>query len=252
MNITDRQKEILKDTIREYIKTAKPVSSESLEKKGFDCCPATIRSEMKKLTDEGFLKQPHTSGGRVPTNKAYRFFVDEVIKTDEAKPAEAKSKKVIDELERLRDFHNETMKLAENLTKRLAYMTRGLAFAYLSGEDFIYKDGWREVFKNPEFEEKDMIDEFLETAEKLEGEIRQFADDREICFQPPTVFIGTEGKMLDSGEFSLVISRGVLPAHSSRNEAGGQAVLAILGPTRMPYDKNINLINLMIGEMERL
>src|SRR4030043_2035671 len=77
MEITKRQKSILDRIIKEYINTAEPVSSQLLEKNySFDICPATIRIEMQKLTDGGYLLQPHTSAGRVPTDKAYRSFVD--------------------------------------------------------------------------------------------------------------------------------------------------------------------------------
>ena len=80
MLITDRQKDILDKIIQEYISSAEPVPSQSLEKKyDFGLSPATIRGEMHKLTEEGFLYQPHTSAGRVPTDKGYRFFVDNLL-----------------------------------------------------------------------------------------------------------------------------------------------------------------------------
>ncbi len=78
--ITDRQADILNEIIKEYIKLASPVSSHSLEKKkGLNISSATIRNEMQKLTDEGYLCQPHTSAGRLPTDKGYRFFVDQLF-----------------------------------------------------------------------------------------------------------------------------------------------------------------------------
>ena len=78
--ITERQNQLLNGIITEYINSAKPVSSRLLEKKyDFGVSPATIRIEMQKLTDKGFLHQPHTSAGRVPTDRGYRFFVDNLL-----------------------------------------------------------------------------------------------------------------------------------------------------------------------------
>ena len=72
-----RQQDLLLKIVEEYINTAKPVSSQLLEKKhSFKVCPATIRNEMQALTKKGYIFQPHTSAGRVPTDKGYRFFVD--------------------------------------------------------------------------------------------------------------------------------------------------------------------------------
>jgi len=80
METTQRQTEILNRLIQEYIDSARPVSSQLLEKKyDFSICPAMIRIEMQKLTDQGFICQPHTSAGRVPTDKGYRFFVDNLL-----------------------------------------------------------------------------------------------------------------------------------------------------------------------------
>ena len=80
METTERQQKILNTIIEEYINSAQPISSQLLEKKhNFGLSPATIRIEMQKLTDAGFLYQPHTSAGRVPTDEGYRFFVDDLL-----------------------------------------------------------------------------------------------------------------------------------------------------------------------------
>ena len=89
MEISERQSDILNNLIKDYIQLAHPVSSEFLEKKhSFGLSPATLRIEMQKLTDKGFLSQPHTSAGRVPTDKGYRFFVNELLKENKPAPKE--------------------------------------------------------------------------------------------------------------------------------------------------------------------
>lgn len=80
MDINERQKLILALVIRDYIENAQPVGSKNLvEKYGLEFSPATVRSEMAALTELGFLRQPHTSAGRVPTEKGYRYFVRQLM-----------------------------------------------------------------------------------------------------------------------------------------------------------------------------
>ena len=79
-----RQELILGSVVREYVDSAIPVSSSSLvEKYDFNLSPATIRAEMMELENEGYLYQPHTSAGRIPTDKGFRYFVDVLMEDKE-------------------------------------------------------------------------------------------------------------------------------------------------------------------------
>ena len=78
--LNDRKKQILQAVIEEYINTAEPVSSGTLvEKYGLEFSSATIRNDMADLEKEGYLEKPHTSAGRIPSVKGYRFYVDELL-----------------------------------------------------------------------------------------------------------------------------------------------------------------------------
>lgn len=78
--LTPRQKQILKAIVEDYIFTAEPVGSRVLSKKfDFGLSPATLRNEMADLEDEGLLRQPHTSAGRIPSDMGYRVFVDDLM-----------------------------------------------------------------------------------------------------------------------------------------------------------------------------
>src|SRR5437762_12833664 len=106
-NLTRRQIEILKGLIEEYIKTAEPVGSETLEKKhNLSASPATIRNEMVRLTDLGYLKKPHVSAGRIPTPMGMKFYVKQLMKEKELSVAEEVSLKeqVWDLREKEREF----------------------------------------------------------------------------------------------------------------------------------------------------
>ena len=80
--ITERQEKLLDFLIKEYISTAEPVSSLALKKvTDLDVCGATIRNDLQALTEAGYIEQPHTSAGRIPTKKAYKYIADKLEKT---------------------------------------------------------------------------------------------------------------------------------------------------------------------------
>src|SRR3989304_10473687 len=95
-DLTPRQIDILKNIVREYIDTAEAVGSETLEKKyDLGVSPATIRNEMAEMSRLGYLSKPHSSAGRIPTSKAIKFYITELMKEKEmsvAEEVEAKEK----------------------------------------------------------------------------------------------------------------------------------------------------------------
>ena len=96
MQLDERKFLILQAIIDDYITTAMPVGSRTISRKsGVGFSPATIRNEMSDLEELGYLAQPHTSAGRVPSNKAYRLYVDQLLK---------RGKLSVDECERMHDY----------------------------------------------------------------------------------------------------------------------------------------------------
>ena len=81
--LNKRKKQILQAIVEEYIETAEPVSSGNLVENGkIDFSSATIRNEMAELEKIGFIEKPHTSAGRIPSQKGYRYYVDELLRED--------------------------------------------------------------------------------------------------------------------------------------------------------------------------
>lgn len=230
MKITERQEKLLNVIVKEYINSAEPVSSQMLEKKhDFDISPATIRIEMQKLTDKGFLSQPHTSAGRVPTDKGYRFFVDKLLGE--------KSKNL-----KIEDWFAEDMedsfKFIQSLTKHIAETTKALTLSYSEKENLFWKEGWEDVLKEPEFEERDCLLDFTNFLKNFENHIEELKTDSDI-----NVCIGKENALPKAKDFTVISSRYHLPD-------GGKGIISILGPKRMEYDKNISLINSLIKLLE--
>ena len=90
--LTDRKKRILKAIIRTYMETGEPVGSRTISKdKDLNVSSATIRNEMSDLTDMGYIVQPHTSAGRIPSDKGYRLYVDELMQEKDDEIAEIRN-----------------------------------------------------------------------------------------------------------------------------------------------------------------
>ena len=115
MELDNRKKRILQAIVNEYIDTIEPVSSNSLiSKYGLNCSSATVRNEMAELEKEGFIEKTHTSSGRVPSNKGYRFYVDKLLNDqdlniDEIKYINSKLKNKVDEMEELTKIATNTI-----------------------------------------------------------------------------------------------------------------------------------------------
>src|SRR5258706_2676583 len=111
--LSARQRIILNSLIKEYIDLAEPISSELLKQKcSLDVSGATIRNELQELTEQGYITQPHTSAGRIPTNKAYKYFVEIIFEKNEAPNLKK-------EIEIAREKIEKELKLAQELTKSL-------------------------------------------------------------------------------------------------------------------------------------
>ena len=107
--LTDRKKRILKAIIRTYMETGEPVGSRTISKdKDLNVSSATIRNEMSDLTEMGYIVQPHTSAGRIPSDKGYRLYVDELMREKE------------DEIEELRNLMIEKTDKMDKVLKKVA------------------------------------------------------------------------------------------------------------------------------------
>ncbi|MBD2844472.1 heat-inducible transcriptional repressor HrcA [Paenibacillus sp. IB182496] len=116
--LTDRQRLILNAIVDDYIRSAEPVGSRSIAKRGgVGFSPATIRNEMADLEELGFLEQPHTSAGRVPSTKGYRYYVDHLVKLGEVNE---------EELARVRLFLAEKMNQMEQMIQHAATILSNL------------------------------------------------------------------------------------------------------------------------------
>jgi heat-inducible transcriptional repressor len=121
MQLSDRQEKILNLLIKEYLESAQPVSSELLkEESGLSVSTATIRNDLQDLTELGYIKQPHTSAGRVPTQKGYQYYIEVVFYSDNEKQFLEKAIKeakcqIEEELKAAQELANSLMEISNML-----------------------------------------------------------------------------------------------------------------------------------------
>jgi len=215
----ERRKKILKAVVKEYQRTGQPVASQWLAQHWhFDFSPATARAEMLVLDKEGFLDQPHTSAGRLPTDKAWRFFIEEL---GEKELNQSEREQV---LERLRELHNESM---SGMAQFLADCSRGLGLSGTFGRSTDWHGaglGW--LAEEPEFEDDDLKN-IMKCFDSLEDDFNKFFGDLD---EETEIFIGRENPIKYLRNYSLVVT--------GFEREGGRGVLGILGPKRMNYQKN--------------
>jgi transcriptional regulator of heat shock response len=193
MVLSDRQRDILNKAVFEYIDRAEPVSSSWLEEAyGMPFSPATIRNELMSLTEEGYLEQPHSSSGRVPTDKGYRFFLEESTEEHDTSFSD-------------------------------------LILAY--HQNILWKEGWEQVLREPEFARSQLLLSFTKYLADIENNLKRMRRVKHL-----QVYIGRENPFSSIGDFSMIV-------RAYDFQEGQSGFVAIVGPKRMPYHKNIGLMH---------
>src|SRR5574344_1252651 len=145
--MTDRQRAILSTIIEEYAEMAIPVGSVTLAKL-FGVSSATIRSEMAKLEELGMITQPHTSAGRVPTDKGYRFYVNQISELSEVElPMLDRSAKAIEA--RVQTHGDRADRAIRSAVDSLVELTHNMGLATIGDE--LYLSGMGNLFSHPEY-----------------------------------------------------------------------------------------------------
>jgi len=219
--LSARQTQILKALIDEYIETAEPVGSEALDKKyNLGVSPATIRNEMSALTKAGYLKQPHTSAGRIPTSVAMKFYIDQLMEEKQMSLAEEVKAK-----EDVWDVRDDFDQLLTEATHALAERTKNIAVA-ATDEGRLWHSGYSNIFSNPEFFDIKACSSLFSFIEEA-GRIHELFFERPLSGSPIDVFFGEELGWPD------LLPVGVVATHFSAK--GRKGVISVIGPVRLSY-----------------
>ena len=222
--MTPRQEKILRAIVEEYAEVASPVGSQLLAKV-FNVSSATIRSEMAELERQGFIKQPHTSAGRIPTDKGYRHYVntthEEVSGTRTPTHGERALTARIGE-------GSVPERAIRNTVDTLVELTQNLGMATIGNQ--LYMSGLSNLFGQPEFMNSQQVKEVAQLLDNLEPWLRETAPNK-----PLSVYIGRENPIGRNSGCSLIISR-------FRSPYSDKSFIGVLGPTRQSYKEVMSLV----------
>lgn len=235
----ERKERILAITVDQYIKTVSPVSSSCIvQKHGVDLSSATIRNVLAELEEEGYLTHPHTSAGRVPTQKGYRYYVDHLMQEiqlleDEKAHIRAEYKRESAELDNL----------LEKTSRVLSETTHCTSLVSVDGwGNRIFCQGMSFVVEYPDYQDIGKIRGILaalDEKERLLQLINKALEERTM------IFIGKELECEDIDTCSLVVAR-----YQAKDGPSGR--IAVLGPTWMNYKRVVSALDYFSDLIEEI
>jgi len=233
-----RKDQVLAIVVDEYIKSVSPIGSNLIvERYHLDVSPATVRNILAELEEEGFLSHPHTSAGRVPTQRGYRYYVDHLM--HEIKLLEEEKTSIERE-------YRQAMKELENLLEKtsevISDLTHYTSIVSVDGGPNVFCKGLSFVAGYPEFHNFDRIKNILRMLEGKERVLELISRelDRKV-----DILIGSEMKSEDMDDCSLVIS-----SYKKKNGPSGR--IAVLGPTRMDYERVVSTLEYFSELMSKI
>ena len=229
--ISERKQFLLETLIKEYVKTAQPVSSGVLVKKyKLDISPATVRNEMTELEEDGYIYQPHTSAGRVPTEIAYELSLA-VFKSNKKK----RILKDVDE-KKLDDIFKKDGVALRQTAKAISELASGAVFWAFNKND-LYYTGLSNLFSQPEFKQVDAVCDVSGIIDRMEEIIDDIFEE---LSEGTQILIGSKNPF---GNFLSAIL--VKYKHE-----GAHGLFGILGPMRMDYNHNLALAEFIKKKFE--
>ncbi len=226
--MTERQAKILQAIIEQYSELAVPVGSVTLAKL-FGVSSATIRAEMAKLEELGFIKQPHTSAGRIPTDKGYRVYVNAITEaelTDTPRLVDRGTRAI---QARVESNASRADRASRGAVDSLVELTQNLGLATIGDE--LYINGIGNLFSHPEFLNNDHTQAVAQLLDNLEPWLREVAPN-----EPLNVFIGSENPIGKNSGATLIISK-------FRSPFSDTSYIGVVGPTRQDYARTMKLVS---------
>ena len=224
--MTERQAAILAAIIEQYAEVASPVGSITLARL-FNVSSATIRSEMARLEEMGFITHPHTSAGRIPTDKGYRFYVNALNESEVHSPfLPDRSTRAIEA--RVSTHKDHADRAIRSAVDSLVDLTQNLGLATIGDE--LYLSGIGNLFSQPEFMQGNHAQAVARLLDNLEPWLREAAPN-----EPLNVFIGSENPIGKSSGATLIVSR-------FRSPYSDKSYIGVLGPTRQSYGRVMRLV----------
>lgn len=227
IDLTPRQVQLLKAIIEEFIDSGEAVGSISLQNKhNFRVSPATIRNEMAELVNKGYLYMKHSSGGRIPTTKAWRFFVSKLLKEKNENQIDLIAQEQLKA--RLNRIKFETESLIRESLTFLHKLTGNTALSLINRD--IYYAGLSSMVEIPEFQERNKLQEILMVLENyslLSGLFNKNKSSSDV-----KILIGEEAGIDLFNDYAVVFSE--LRVFDEK-----KGFIAVIGPNRLKYSEVI-------------
>jgi heat-inducible transcriptional repressor len=229
--MTERQAKILNAIVEQYAEVAAPVGSVLLART-FNVSSATVRAEMARLEEMGYIEQPYTSAGRIPTDKGYRYYVNRVTEQAELPNQVMANTAKIDRNARAIDIRVRSAGQASQTIKSavdsLVDITHNLSIATIG--DQLYMSGISHLFSQPEFANGTAIHEVAKLIDNLEPWLQEASPN-----EPLSVYIGAENPIGKASGCSLIISK-------FRSPYSDRSYIGVVGPTRQSYKQVMGLV----------
>jgi heat-inducible transcriptional repressor len=190
-----------------------------------------MRNDMTSLEKEGYLYQPHISAGRIPTDKGYRYFVEEVMRDKELSKEE--QHKMQREFLKLKA---QNTRLTRTTAKLLSHISGNFAISGVIDSDEFSDFGMRELMEQPEFRELDEICRLVEVLDSVDEKFDALV--KGMKEGETKIFIGKENPINEISNCSMMVSPYTL-------KTGEKGILALIGPKRMKYAKNKSVMEFM-------
>lgn len=251
----DRKDKIFEIIVRSYIETGEPVGSRTISRcSKIGLSPASIRNVMADLEEDGFLHQPHTSAGRVPTDKGYRYYVDTLMEPEDL--TEDEKRLIVNEFSKAKTIEG----LAERVSKVISGITDNTALIFIKNlkrisfltylveelindqrlvefleeEPELFVDGLFRIFEQPEFQDVRKMRLLLQAFDEKESFLQIL--ERDLEDEGIHVHIGHENVPGEFQDVSFVVK----DCYLGNVPIGG---VAIVGPKRMRYSKVISVVD---------
>lgn len=223
----ERQAQILQGIVRQYIKAAHPIGSEHLTRcLDLGLSSATIRSVLQELEEEGYIYQPHTSAGRVPTDKGYRYYVD----TEPETPLDEGQREQL--IEQYKQLANEYQRATRTASQLLARMAKTVAVLSEVDSRNVHEAGLSEFLQQPDENIVEAAREVSYIIDHADSEVAELAPKNDRA----AVYIGEEIPFFPAQHTSMVVRQIDVGPY-------GKLVLVVTGPKRMTYGRNVALLN---------
>jgi len=237
VNPNKRREEILEMIIDRYIESAEPVGSRAISRK-LGLSSATIRNVMSDLEDEGYITHPHTSAGRIPTDKGYRYYITTLMHRKNL------NERVVKLVEA--QYHQRVQNLGDVLEKTshlISSLTNYVGVTMMPGIEKLYLDGASHLMEQPEFQDISKLHNLFRCLEDRVSILKV------LCDSPDddrlTIHIGKENKSSSLSDCSIV-TRG----YKIKGRASGK--LGVIGPKRMVYERVIPMVEYLADTVSNI